>query len=167
MSEHCKEEDNLQQPCNSSSKESAASEDLGDQFSTVYGDWGKRQTLIFFMVGLLVILCTYPTLIMTFMNAKIDFWCQRPENVIDLNVEDWMALSGGDEGNCQIANISYADMTLEEAKRYKQVYPSKIWGDRRVYIGLIYIIHTRIAYIRTSIRQIKAKQTKVRHRERE
>ena len=27
------------------------------------------------------------------------------------------------------------------------------WGDRRVYIGLIYIIHTRIAYIRTSIRQ--------------
>ena len=35
------------------------------------------------------------------------------------------------------------------------------WGDRRVYIGLIYIIQTRIAYIRTSIRQIKAKQTKV------
>ena len=41
------------------------------------------------------------------------------------------------------------------------------WGDRRVYIGLIYIIQTRIAYIRTSIRQIKAKRTKVRHGERE
>ena len=119
MLEQCKKEDNLQEPSDSSGKKLAASEDPGDQFTAVYGDWGKWQTLIFFMVGLLAIFCTYPTLIMTFINAKIDFWCQRPEHFIDLDVEDWKAFSGHDEGNCQIANISYADVTLEEAKRYK------------------------------------------------
>lgn len=123
MSEQCKEEDNLKKPLDSSRKESGASEDPGDQFSAVYGDWGRWQTLSFSLVGLAVIICTSPTLIMTFMNAKIDFWCQRPQNIIDLDVEEWKALSGGHDKNCQIFNISYADMTLDEAKRYEQVYP--------------------------------------------
>ena len=80
MSEQCKEEDNLQEPSDSSRKESTVAEDPGDQFSAAYGDWGRWQTLSFLLVGSLVILCTYPTLIMTFMNAKIDFWCQKPKN---------------------------------------------------------------------------------------
>ena len=74
---------------------------------------GKWQTLILFMVGLLVNFCTYPTSIMKFMNAKINFWCQHPDNIIDMDVEDRKVLRGGDEGNCQIANISYADFTFE------------------------------------------------------
>ena len=118
MSEQCKEEDNLREPSASSRKESGASEDPGDQFSAVYGDWGRWQTLSFLLVGLAVIVCTYPTLIMTFMNAKIDFWCQRPENFINLDIKEWKALSGGNEKNCQIFNMTYADMTLDEAKRY-------------------------------------------------
>ena len=118
MSEQCKEEDNLKEPSDSSRKESTIAEDPGDQFSAAYGDWGRWQTLSFLLVGLLVIFCTYPTLIMTFMNAKIDFWCKRPHNLTDLDVTDWKALSGGQERNCQILNISYADMTLDQAKRY-------------------------------------------------
>ena len=118
MSERCRDEDNLHEPSDSNKKESAASEDPGDQFSAVYGDWGRWQTLSFLLVGFAVITCTYPTLIMTFMNAKIDFWCQRPENIIDLDVKEWKTLSGGHEKNCQILNISYEDLTLDEAKRY-------------------------------------------------
>ena len=122
MLEQCKEEDNLQEPSDSSRKESTITEDSGDQFSAVYGDWGRWQTLSFLLVGLLVIFCTYPTLIMTFMNAKIDFWCKRPENLLNLDVTEWKALSGGQERSCQIFNISYADMTLDEAKRYIRLY---------------------------------------------
>ena len=122
MSEQCKEEDNLQEPSDSSRKESTITEDSGDQFSAVYGDWGRWQTLSFLLVGLLVIFCTYPTLIMTFMNAKIDFWCKRPENLLNLDVMEWKALSGGQESGCQNFNISYPDMTLDEAKGYVRLY---------------------------------------------
>ena len=51
------------------------------------------------------------------MNAKIDFWCKRPENLMDLDIKDWRALSGGREENCQVLNITYGEMTLIEAKR--------------------------------------------------
>ena len=122
MSGQCKEEDNLQEPSGSSRNESTVTKDPGDQFSAAYGDWGRWQTLSFLLVGLLVILCTYPTLIMTFMNAKIDFWCQKPENLFRLDVTEWKALSEGQQRSCQIFNISYTDMTLDEAKRYIKLY---------------------------------------------
>ena len=32
-------------------------------------------------MSLPVIVTSYPILIMTFMNAKVDFWCGRPENM--------------------------------------------------------------------------------------
>ena len=122
MLRQCKEQDNLQEPSDSSRKESTVAEDPGDQFSAAYGDWGRWQTLSFLLVGLLVIFCTYPTLIMTFMNARIDFWCKRPENLLNLDVTEWKALSGGQESSCQNFNISYPDMTLDEAKRYIRLY---------------------------------------------
>ena len=119
MLEQCKEEDNnLIELSNTSMMEPKASEGPGDQFSAAYGDWGKWQTLSFLLVGSAVIIASCPTLLMTFMNAKIDFWCQRPENFINLDIKEWKALSGGNEKNCQIFNMTYADMTLDEAKRY-------------------------------------------------
>ena len=91
-----------------------------DQFSDIYGDWGRWQTFCFILVGFTVIFCSQPTLIMTFMNAKIDFWCKRPDNLRNLDIAEWEALSGGHEGDCQIFNHSYAEMSLDEAKRYVQ-----------------------------------------------
>ena len=122
MLRQCKEQDNLQEPSDSSRKVSTIAEDPGDQFSAAYGDWGRWQTLSFLLVGLLVIFCTYPTLIMTFMNARIDFWCKRPENLLNLDVTEWKTLSGGQESSCKNFNISYPDMTLDEAKRYIRLY---------------------------------------------
>ena len=97
--------------------ESVALEETGD-LSNIYGNWGRWQMLCFFLVGFAVIICSQPTLIMTFMNAKIDFWCKRPENLLYMEVEDWKALSGEQVGSCQILNITYGEMTLIEAKRY-------------------------------------------------
>ena len=99
-------------------KESVPSEDTRDQFSEIYGDWGRWHILCFLLIGFAVIIQVCPTLIMTFMNAKIDFWCQRPDNLRDLDVKDWRALSGGHDENCQRLNLSYAEMTTIEAKRY-------------------------------------------------
>ena len=94
------------------------SEDTGDQFSGIYGDWGRWQMLCFCLTGFAVSVCSCPTLIMTFMNAKIDFWCQRPENLRGLDIKDWRALSGGLDEKCQIFNLSYTEMTSIEAQRY-------------------------------------------------
>ena len=57
------------------------------------------------------------------MNAKIDFWCKRPENLMDLDIKDWRALTGNMEDNCQILNITYGEMTANEAKRWMQDLP--------------------------------------------
>ena len=101
-----------------------------DPFSAAYGNWGRWQTICFFLVGLAAIICTYPTLIMTFMNAKVDFWCRRPQNLRDLDIKEWRALSGGSEKNCQIFNLSYLEMTLDEAKRYGCARVSRFLGSR-------------------------------------
>ena len=102
-----------------------------DQFSEVYSDWGKWQTVCFLLIGFAAIWSTCPTLIMTFMNAKIDFWCRRPDNVLGLSVGEWRSLSGTQEDNCQIFNLSYVEMTLEEAKRYDQL-PQKEFHTRNL-----------------------------------
>ena len=107
-------------------KESDNSGEANDQFSDIYGDWGRWQTLCFLLVGFTVIFCSQPTLIMTFMNAKIDFWCKRPENLMDLDIQDWRALTGGMEDNCQIVNITYGEMTAIEAKRWVQDLPNTL-----------------------------------------
>ena len=58
------------------------------------------------------------------MNAKIDFWCKRPENLMELDIKDWRALTGDMEGNCQTLNITYGEMTAIEAKRWVQDIPN-------------------------------------------
>ena len=118
MSEQREKEDTPEEGSDSNKKESQNQDVSYDQFSAVYGDWGRWQTLCFLLIGFAVAICTCPTLIMTFMNAKIDFWCKRPDNLRNLDIAEWEALSGGHEGSCQIFNHSYAEMTLVEAKRY-------------------------------------------------
>ena len=54
------------------------------------------------------------------MNAEIDFWCKRPENLKELDIKDWKALTGGIEDNCQILNITYGELTAIEAMRWVQ-----------------------------------------------
>ena len=49
--------------------------DEEDQFVRVLGPIGRWQWLMFILVGLSLIVGTYPVLIMTFMNAYVDFWC--------------------------------------------------------------------------------------------
>ena len=98
-------------------KKYSPSEDTSDPCSAIYGDFGRWQMLCFLLVGFTIIVCCQPTLIMTFMNAKIDFWCQRPENLRDLDTKEWRALSGSSDENCQIFNLTYVNMTLIEAKR--------------------------------------------------
>ena len=46
-----------------------------DQFVRVLGDIGRWQWFMFLLVGCSLIVGTYPVLIMTFMNADVDFWC--------------------------------------------------------------------------------------------
>ena len=50
------------------------------QILAAFGNWGRWQTLCFAIMGLPVIVTSYPILIMTFMNAKVDFWCRRPRH---------------------------------------------------------------------------------------
>ena len=51
------------------------------QILAAIGNWGRWQTFCFAIMSLPVIVTSYPILIMTFMNAKVDFWCGRPENL--------------------------------------------------------------------------------------
>ena len=120
-------------------KKHVATVDPGDQFSEIYGDWGRWQLFCFLLVGFTVVICCQPTLIMTFMNAKIDFWCQRPENLRDLDINDWKALSGGQDENCKIRNLSYSEMTLTEALRYCRIdhqnltFMKQIWVSKQTF----------------------------------
>ncbi len=47
---------------------------------------------------------------MTFMNAKIDFWCGRPQHLAHLSPQEWRELSGQHQsggGPCQVYDLDY------------------------------------------------------------
>ena len=55
---------------------------------------------------------------MTFMNAKIDFWCERPSHLSHLAPQEWKELSGQVESrSCQVYDVNF-DAFTEEGLRY-------------------------------------------------
>ena len=60
---------------------------------------GKFHAAVALILGSVIIAGTCPILIMTFMNAPIDFWCSRPAHLkaVGINVSLWRTLSGQNE----------------------------------------------------------------------
>jgi hypothetical protein len=86
-----------------------------DQFLDAFGDFGRWQAFCFALFGLPVVVSTYPTLIMTFMNARLDFWCRRPDHLADVAPDRWRELSGQEMtkgGNCKLFNTTFDDWRL-------------------------------------------------------
>jgi len=53
---------------------------------------------------------------MTFMNAKLDFWCARPVHLIAMDPGEWKKLSGQHESSCNVFDVDY-NLHTEESLR--------------------------------------------------
>ena len=74
----------------------------GDQVLEAIGDWGPWQRDNFVLLGLFVMPVAWPVLWMTFMNAKMDYWCARPPTHANMSVQLWKNVSGQTEDGCSL-----------------------------------------------------------------
>ena len=82
-----------------------------DNLSEALGDFGRWQALSFAALSHPVIVSTFPILIISFMNANVDFWCQRPHHLSHIEPGKWKEISGQHEQRCRMLNGSYYDDT--------------------------------------------------------
>ncbi|XP_032516727.1 organic cation transporter protein-like isoform X2 [Danaus plexippus] len=68
-------------------------EDDSDVVSTIIGDYGRWQLLMTFLLSLFSFPCTFHIYLPTFTAKATKFWCQRPENLSSLPVDDWINYS--------------------------------------------------------------------------
>ena len=75
--------------------------------------------MVFHVVFFLFLSGTYPILVMTFMNAPVDFWCSRPDHLSHLEPADWRRLSGqvqqeqDEQDVCRILDLDFQAQTEE------------------------------------------------------
>ncbi len=73
-------------------------------------DLGRFHVALVLILGSAIVVGTCPILIMTFMNAPIDFWCARPDAIkaLELNVTEWRTLSGQEKyQSCHADNVDF------------------------------------------------------------
>ncbi|CAG9562557.1 unnamed protein product [Danaus chrysippus] len=68
-------------------------EDDSDVVSTIIGDYGRWQLMMTFLLSLFSFPCTFHIYLPTFTAKATKFWCQRPENLSSLPVDDWINYS--------------------------------------------------------------------------
>jgi len=83
-----------------------------DQYLDAVGISGKWQFRMIMVSGLFCVPTAWHVLIMTFMNAKVDNWCARPPELVNLTVEAWKNISGQHNQTCQVRDIDWSNFDL-------------------------------------------------------
>lgn len=100
-------------------------ENLTAEVTKAIGEWGKWQTYIFFLFALPSICSTYPILVMTFMNAKVDYWCRQPDD-FGGSAELWRNQTAQfEDKSCDMLPLGY--QRQEEGNTCTVAYFDNIW----------------------------------------
>ncbi|KAM3958932.1 organic cation transporter protein [Aphomia sociella] len=67
--------------------------DDNDVVSSVIGNYGRWQLLITFLLAMFSFPCTFHIYLPTFTAKTTQFWCRKPENLSDLEIDDWIKYS--------------------------------------------------------------------------
>ncbi|XP_054272402.1 organic cation transporter protein isoform X2 [Macrosteles quadrilineatus] len=90
-----------------------------DPISAAIGDFGRWQFMLTFLLSLFNFPCTFHIFSPTFQSAVGDYWCARPDHLMNLSVDTWKEISGrtiiknGIEkyDTCWIKDVDLSDMT--------------------------------------------------------
>lgn len=88
------------------------------------GEFGRWQLFIFLACGLVGIPGAWTVYVMTFYSPKLDFWCARPSNLMNVSVDVWrnyssplVQVSGQEVGvssRCAVYDWDYEDVSNVE-----------------------------------------------------
>ncbi|GBP94351.1 Organic cation transporter protein [Eumeta japonica] len=109
-----------------------------DVVSLTVGDYGRWQLLMTFLLSLFSFPCTFHIYLPTFTARETKFWCRRPDNFSDLDVQEWINYSQP-KGNCLIRNITSeittASILNHTAPLIDSFMPCKEWEWDRSEVG--------------------------------
>ncbi|XP_033166733.1 organic cation transporter protein isoform X1 [Drosophila mauritiana] len=109
--------DDLKKPPSAEQREQPPSRDLSqDEDSDVISNFLGHYTRWSFLWTLLLCLFQLPTTFHLFMFvfqiAPKDFWCARPENLMQMSVSEWRNISQSSNG-CLLLDVDYTQVTYE------------------------------------------------------
>ncbi|XP_022241324.1 organic cation transporter protein-like [Limulus polyphemus] len=94
-----------------------STEDKVTDISEIIGIYGTWQRRFFIWVLLGGILSCWLSLVTPFLAPEIDFWCQRPQTVLDnMSVEEWKVLAIPTQINLLTEEKEYSKCTMYETK---------------------------------------------------
>ncbi|XP_011293862.1 organic cation transporter protein [Musca domestica] len=80
-----------------------------DIISNFIGHYGKWNFIWTFVLSLFQITPTFQMFAFVFQTADKDFWCARPQNMMDMNASEWKNLTQTTD-SCSIWNIDFSSM---------------------------------------------------------
>ncbi|XP_045499055.1 organic cation transporter protein-like isoform X1 [Colias croceus] len=87
-----------------------------DVVSSVIGEYGRWQLMMTFLLSLFSFPCTFHIFLPTFTAKATKFWCERPDNLSTLPLENWINYSQP-QGGCYVRTLS-SEVTVESIMNF-------------------------------------------------